>query len=81
MMHISNILAISTSLRKGGNSETLTDALIRGAKEAGNQVEKICLYDKIIGFCKGCLICLEFHRCVIHDNADIIAQKMKGDHL
>lgn len=72
-----NILVISTSPRKGGNSETLADAFIRGAKEAGNQVEKVCLYDKTIGFCKGCLACLKSHRCVIHDDADIIAQKMK----
>lgn len=71
------ILVISTSPRKGGNSETLADAFIRGAKETGNQVEKICLYDKTISFCRGCLACLKSHRCVIHDDADIIAQKMK----
>ncbi len=71
------ILVISTSPRKGGNSETLADAFIRGAKGTGNQVEKICLYDKMISFCRGCLACLKSHRCVIHDDADIIAQKMK----
>lgn len=72
-----NILVISTSPRKGGNSETLADAFVSGAQEAGNQVEKICLYDKTIGFCKGCLACLKPHRCVIHDDADTIAQKMR----
>lgn len=70
-----NILVISTSPRKGGNSETLADAFIRGAEEAGHKVEKVCLYDKTIGFCKGCLACLKSHRCVIHDDADAIAQK------
>ncbi len=73
-----NILVISTSPRKGGNSEALADAFICGAKEAGNPVEKICLYDKHIGFCKGCLACQKSHRCVIRDDADIIAQKMKA---
>lgn len=72
-----NILVISTSPRKGGNSETLADAFIRGAEETGNQVEKVCLYDKTIGFCKGCLACQKSHRCVIHDDADTIAQKMR----
>lgn len=72
-----NILVISTSPRKGGNSETLSDAFIRGAEEAGHKVEKVCLYDKTIGFCKGCLTCLKSHRCVIHDDADVIAQKMR----
>ena len=77
-----NILVISTSPRKGGNAETLADALIRGAEEAGHKVEKVCLYDKTIGFCKGCLTCLKSHRCVIHDDADVIAQKMgKADVL
>lgn len=72
-----NILVISTSPRKGGNSETLADAFICGAEEAGNQVEKVCLYDKTIGFCKGCLACLKSYRCVNHDDADTIAQKMR----
>lgn len=77
-----NILVISTSPRKGGNSEALADAFIRGAEEAGHKVEKVCLYDKTIGFCKGCLTCLKSHRCVIHDDADVIAQKMgKADVL
>lgn len=71
-----NILVISTSPRKGGNSETLADAFIRGANESGHATEKIGLYDKTIGFCKGCLACLKSHRCVIHDDADDIAQKM-----
>lgn len=72
-----NILVISTSPRKGGNSETLADAFIRGAEETGNRVEKVCLYDKTIGFCKGCLSCLKSHQCIIHDDADTIAQKMR----
>ena len=71
-----NILVISTSLRKGGNSETLADAFIKGAEETGNNIEKITLYDKTIGFCKGCLACQKTQRCVIRDDADIIAQKM-----
>ncbi len=48
-----NILIISTSPRKNGNSEMLADAFLNGAKDAGNSVEKISLYDKTIGFCKG----------------------------
>ena len=72
-----NILVISTSPRRGGNSETLADEFIRGAREAGNQAEKVCLYDKTIGFCRGCLACAKTHRCVIHDDADMIAGKMK----
>lgn len=65
-----------TSPRKGGNTEMLADEFARGAKNAGNQVEKICLYDKTIDFCKGCLACQKTQRCVIHDDGDMIIQKM-----
>ena len=70
------VLVLSTSPRKGGNSDTLADEFVRGAAEAGNSVEKVTLYDKTIGFCKGCLTCQSTGRCVIHDDADTIVQKM-----
>ena len=70
------ILVISTSPRKGGNSDVLADQFILGAKEAGNSVEKVALYDQTIGFCKGCLTCIKTGHCVIGDDANAIAQKM-----
>lgn len=70
------VLVISTSPRKNGNSDALADAFIRGAQQAGNQVEKINLYDKTIGFCKGCLTCQSTQRCIINDDASAIAQRM-----
>ncbi|MCD8315597.1 MAG: flavodoxin family protein [Firmicutes bacterium] len=70
------VLIISTSPRKNGNSETLADAFLKGVADGGNTAEKISLYDKTIGFCKGCLACQKTKRCVIHDDADMIAQKM-----
>ena len=70
------VLIISTSPRKNGNSEALSDAFMNGAKDGGNAIEKISLYDKTIDFCKGGLACQKTGRCVIHDDADTIAQKM-----
>ncbi|WP_418667577.1 flavodoxin family protein [Allofournierella sp.] len=70
------ILVISSSPRKNGNSEALADAFIEGARDGGSTVEKISLYDKTIGFCRGCLACLKTGRCTIRDDADTIAQKM-----
>ena len=70
------VLIISTSPRKGGNSDTLAEEFARGAKEAGHEVEKSGLWDKTIGFCRGCLACQKTGRCVIHDDADAIARKM-----
>lgn len=68
-------LIISTSLRKGSNSEALAQEFEKGAKEAGHNVEMVYLHDKTINFCTGCLVCQETKRCVIRDGADAIAQK------
>ncbi len=70
------VLIISTSPRKGGNSEILANEFAKGAQEAGHCAETIYLRDKTIGFCRGCLACQKTGRCVIHDDADVIAQKM-----
>ena len=71
------VLVLSTSPRAGGNSETLADEFMRGAAEAGHDVKKICLYDKKINFCKGCLACQATQKCVIHDDAETIVAQMK----
>lgn len=71
-----NVLIISTSFRKGGNSESLAEEFAMGAQESGNKVEKVYLRDKNIGFCKGCLACVNTNRCVIKDDAAEIVEKM-----
>ena len=76
------VLVLSTSPRAGGNSEILADEFMRGAAEAGHDVKKICLYDKEIRFCKGCLACQVTQKCVIHDDAEkIVAQMKQADAL
>ena len=71
-----NVLIISSSPRKGGNSETLAKAFEKGAAEAGHKVEFVCLRDKSFGFCKGCMACATLGHCVINDDAVEIAAKM-----
>ncbi len=70
------VLIISSSPRKGGNSETLAAAFAKGAREASHQVETVYLREKQVGFCKGCLACLKLGHCVIQDDAVEIAAKM-----
>ena len=70
------VLIISSSPRKGGNSETLAAAFAKGAQAAGHQVETIYLREKQVGFCKGCFACLKLGHCVIKDDAVEIADKM-----
>ena len=52
-----NILIISASGRKGGNSDLLCDQFAKGATEAGHKVEKVRLAEKKIGYCTGCYAC------------------------
>lgn len=70
------VIVISTSLRAGSNSDMLADKFIEGAQAAGNEVEKITLSGKSIGFCKGCLACQKLGKCVIDDDANAIMQKV-----
>ena len=70
------VLILSSSPRKGGNSEALASIFAKGAQEAGNQVETVYLREKQYGFCKGCLACQKLGHCVIKDDAVEIAAKM-----
>ncbi len=71
------VLILSSSPRKGGNSDLLCDELLKGAQEAGNQVEKIFLRDKQINYCTGCSICSMYGKpCPQKDDAGEIVEKM-----
>lgn len=73
-----NVLILSGSPRKGGNSDLLCDQFLRGAKEGGNQVEKIFIREKKIGYCTACYYC-EDHQgtCAIKDDMAEILHKIK----
>ena len=71
-----HVLIISSSPRKGGNSETLAASFAKGAEEIGHKVETVYLREKKYGFCKGCLACLKVGHCVINDDAVEIAARM-----
>lgn len=45
------VLILSSSPRRNGNSDHLCNEFMRGAAEAGHQVEKIFLKDKHINYC------------------------------
>ena len=69
------VLIVSASPRKNSNSEALALAFAEGAKSAGHEAELISLRGKTVNFCRGCFVCQETQRCVIHDDADQICQK------
>lgn len=77
------VLILSGSPRKGGNSDTLCDEFMRGAKEAGNDVEKIRVSEKKIGFCRGCYYCQKSGGvCAVKDDmADVLQKIIDADVL
>lgn len=71
------VLILSSSPRRGGNSDTLCDEFLRGAVEEGNKVEKIFLRDKNINYCTGCSACSLYGKpCPQKDDAEEIISKM-----
>lgn len=70
------VLILSSSPRKGGNSEMLAASFAKGAQAAGHSVETVFLREKTFGFCRGCLTCLKTGHCVIADDAVEIAASM-----
>lgn len=70
------VLILSGSPRKNGNSDTLCDAFMKGAAEAGHEVEKIRVAEKKIDYCRACYACKETGICVIQDDMAQVLQKM-----
>lgn len=75
------ILVIEGSPRRGGDSDTLSDQFINGAKESGHEVEKIYLNSKNIRGCQGCRACRNNGGvCVIKDDeAEIVEKLIQSD--
>lgn len=75
------ILILSGSPRKGGNSDLLCDEFMRGAQESGNDVEKIFIRDKKIGYCTACYYCRDTGKgCAIKDDmAEILDKMLEAD--
>ena len=72
-----NVLILSGSPRKGGNSDLLCDEFMRGAKENGNQVAKINVADQKISPCRACYFCRDHSgECIYKDDMQKILQAM-----
>ena len=70
------VLALTGSPRKGGNTETLVAAIMRGAELAGAMGETVRLADLRIAPCIGCGGCDKTGRCVIEDDMQGLYDKI-----
>jgi multimeric flavodoxin WrbA len=70
------VLGIVGSPRRGGNTETLVDEVLRGAADTGALVEKVILTDLNIAPCQACGGCGETGECVQQDDMQALLDKM-----
>jgi len=70
------VLGIVGSPRRGGNTEILVGAALRGAEEAGALVEKVLLSKLDISPCLACDACRGADECVQQDDMTALLEKM-----
>jgi multimeric flavodoxin WrbA len=74
------VLGISGSPHRHGNTETLLDSFLDGAKTAGASVEKVVLKDLDYTPCRGCNACHKTGDCIVQDDAITLFDKiLKAD--
>jgi multimeric flavodoxin WrbA len=77
------LTAIVGSYRKGGTVDTVVDEVLRAAREAGAETEKIYLIDKHIEFCTNCRECTQAEgtargACPLKDDMEAILETVEG---
>lgn len=72
------IMVVTSSPRKGGNSETLARKFADGAISAGNQVEVVAVRDVDLKFCVGCMYCQSHDKCVLKDGMNDLYVKFQN---
>ena len=76
MVSETKALGIVGSPRRGANTETLVDEVLRGAAEAGAAVEKLILSEMDIRPCRACNGCRGTNMCVIEDDFASVLGRM-----
>ena len=71
------VLGIVGSPRRGGNTEILVDEVLRGAEEAGAQVEKVILSELDVRPCRGCDACQKAGKCTQQDDMHALLEQME----
>ena len=72
-----NILILSGSPRKGGNTDLLVEAFVKGASQK-HHVEVVSVHDNMVNPCMGCNACFKSkdNTCVQKDDMQTIYDKM-----
>ena len=71
-----SVLGISGSPHRHGNTETLLDSFLDGARAAGASVEKVALVDLDYTPCRGCNACHKTGECIVKDEAPALYDRI-----
>lgn len=73
-----NVVAIYGSPRQGGNSDTLLQQAVAGARQAGAQVVEIRACDMAIEGCRNCGGCDKTGQCIIDDDMQKVYPQLEA---
>ncbi|TCL57692.1 multimeric flavodoxin WrbA [Kineothrix alysoides] len=76
-MKSKKILAILGGPHTNGITGSMLDCAIRSSEGAEYEISRINLYEKQLGFCKGCRACIRTGVCIQKDGLQEIASLMK----
>lgn len=72
------VLAITTSPRRHGNSETALDLVLEQFSPSKFSIEKVVLNDLSVAPCKGCGACEKLGRCIQVDDFQPLSEKIRN---
>ena len=72
-----NVIGISGSPRRKGNTDTLVTEILAGAEEAGATTSMVYLDELNIHPCKGCFACSKTHQCIQEDDMKAVATQLE----
>ena len=74
-----NILVVTGSPRRNGNSDSMADAFIKGAVSAGHEAQKFEAARKAIGGCRACKACWKKGKpCTFSDDFDELSPLLEA---
>jgi multimeric flavodoxin WrbA len=72
-----SVVGISGSPRRGGNSETLLEAALEGARDAGAEVQMARLNELSYVGCQACDACIPAGQCPQQDDLTDVIEKLR----
>ncbi len=73
------IVGIYCSPRQGGNTDTLLDAALKGAEDAGAAVQRVYLRDLQFVPCQNCPVCRTEGVCEIKDDMTVVYEALDNN--